>query len=145
MQITTSELISLGFFFAMRSCEFCMEKGERKIKIAAVGGTQFFYEKWHRLVETCSLLSGFLPHSLCKRMSIFGIQFLRNMLRIASWSVALAASLVWHILNAPGMNDDTPICCYHQNHKLMNMSQAQVLDCPRGTVVAIGEATLGLS
>ena len=47
-----SELISLGFFFAMRSCEFYMEKGEHKTKIVAVGGAQCFKKNNQTMPQT---------------------------------------------------------------------------------------------
>ena len=37
-----SELITLGFFFAMRSCEFSEASSERKTLAIVVGGIRFF-------------------------------------------------------------------------------------------------------
>ena len=57
----------------------------------------------------------------------------------------LAASLVWRIRCTPGTDDDSPICCYHDDYKLKRINQSQVLDYLRGTAAAIGGDQLGFT
>ena len=126
-----------------------MEKGERKTKIVTVGGLRCFIKNYKTIPQTSrGMFTAF-------RISItFLVQKNEHLWDTISQEyaqdrqlnlVALVASLVWRIRNAPSTNDDTHICCYHQNHELMNMNQAQVLDYLRGTAVSIGEATLGFA
>ena len=57
--------------------------------------------------------------------------------------VTLAASFVSRIRKIPGTSDDSLICCYHSNYKLLNIAQAMILDYLRKTAFGIGENKLG--
>ena len=147
MQNIIANLIGLDFFFAMKSCEFSAVLGERKTKIITLGGVRFFTKD-----------NVTIPHSSREIFRAYGvsitfvIQKNEHLWDIVSQEyttdrqlnpVLLSASIVWRIRGIPGTDNETPICCYHENYTIKHVHQSQVLDYLRGTAAAIGKARLG--
>ena len=57
--------------------------------------------------------------------------------------VKLATSLVWRVRNYSETNDNTKLCCYHKNYKLVHVDHSMILDYLRSTAFVIGEDNLG--
>ena len=147
LQIATSQLTTLAFFFAMRSCEYVKvsQQEKRRTDILKLRNLRFFTDGCltpHDSpdLDTADCIS--ITFEMQKKDEKHD-----TVTHMASGDPTLcpvkaAAAIVRRLRAYPGSNDDTPISTIWRRDRLEHITSKQIADALKDAVTSIGEDKL---
>ena len=143
-----ADLVSGGFFFACRSCEYSQVEGERKTKVIDVGSIDFFKGR-ARLPHSSTLL----PFADCVSVTFKSQKNDDNYDTVTHYRsgdgklcpVKRWANVVYRIRRYPNSSDDTPVSLFWdpKTRKYSHITSKEVLKAVRTAATVIGADKLG--